>query len=352
MPPEGAAVCADPPRASFGQPCPPEPDRYVNHRLATPFPLPAAAAPDVLCRPIPWRDPVEAFAAIRHRSRPVLLDSALVDGDAGPLVAGRGRPVPLGRGRGRGGAGRSLRRHRRPRWTAIGSSPIRSCRRSGPARSASWATRPGGSPTACRLPPPVGLDLPDIAFGLYDCVAVFDAVERRAWVLSTGWPEEDPVARRHWAQAQADDLAAAIAGAPPLPPPDATPRGVWQSEMPADGYRDGVRRIRDWITAGDIYQANLTQRFLADLPDGLDPFDAVPPPARPVAGALRRLPRPRRGALDRQRLAGAVPGGRRRPARRDPADQGHPPARRPTPTRTRALAAELAGQRRRTGPRT
>ncbi|WP_430515688.1 anthranilate synthase component I family protein, partial [Inquilinus limosus] len=34
----------------------------------------------------------------------------------------------------------------------------------------------------------------------------------------------------------------------------------------------GVRRIRDWITAGDIYQANLTQRFLADLPDGLDPF--------------------------------------------------------------------------------
>jgi len=271
MPPEGAAVCAAPPRASFGLPCLPEPDRYVNHRLATPFPLPAAVAPEVLCRPIPWRDPVDAFAAIRHRPRPVLLDSALVDGTRGRwslVAADPFRWVEVGAAEAPadpfGAIAALLARYR--------VEPDGELPPLGPGAIGVLGYEAGRFADRMPAPQPVGLNLPDIAFGLYDCVAVFDAVRQRAWVLSTGWPEEDSIARRHWAQAQADDLAAAIAGAPPLPPPDATPRGVWRSEMPADGYRDGVRRIRDWIAAGDIYQANLTQRFLADLPDGLDPF--------------------------------------------------------------------------------
>jgi para-aminobenzoate synthetase component 1 len=242
----------------------------VNDRLATPFPSTSAAAADVLCRPIAWRDPVDAFAAIRHRAWPVLLDSALADGTRGrwSLIAAE----PFQRIEVAAGAGEDpfaaladlIARHRID--PDDGLPPL------GPG-AIGWLGYEAGR-FADRMPAPLpeGLDLPDAAFGLYDCVAVFDAVERQAFVLSAGWPETEPAARRRRAAARAEDLATAIAAAPALPPPDPAPRGVWRAEMPAEGYRGGVRRIRDWIAAGDIYQANLTQRFLADLPDGLDPF--------------------------------------------------------------------------------
>ncbi|WP_245578995.1 aminodeoxychorismate synthase component I [Inquilinus limosus] len=243
----------------------------MNHSLATPFPLSPIAMPQVLCRPIPWRDPVEAFAAIRRRPRPVLLDSALVDGTRGRwslVAADPFRWFEVGAAEAPADPFDSisalLARYR------IEPDPERPPL--GPGAIGFLGYEAGRFADRMPAPQPVGLDLPDIAFGLYDCVAVFDVVERRGWVLSAGWPEEDPAACRSRAEARADDLAAAIAGAPPLPPPDVTLRGVWRSEMPADVHRDGVRRIRDWIAAGDIYQANLTQRFLADLPDGLDPF--------------------------------------------------------------------------------
>jgi para-aminobenzoate synthetase component 1 len=227
--------------------------------------------PVPLCRPIPWRDPVEAFAAIRHRDWPVLLDSALVDGTRGrwslvaaepfwrfEVAAAEDAADPFATL-----AGLLARYRIEP---GHGLPPL------GPG-AIGWLGYEAGR-FVDRMPAPraEGLDLPDAAFGLYDCVAVFDALEQRAFVLSTGWPETEATAQSRRAAARADDLADVIAAAPSLPPPEVALHGIWRAETPADGYRDGVRRIREWIAAGDIYQANLTQRFLADLPDGLDPF--------------------------------------------------------------------------------
>ena len=58
------------------------------------------------------------------------------------------------------------------------------------------------------------------------------------------------------------------------------------------GYLDAVARVREYILAGDIFQANLSQRFQAPLAE--PPFELYRRLRRAESGRLRRLPRLRR----------------------------------------------------------
>lgn len=51
-------------------------------------------------------------------------------------------------------------------------------------------------------------------------------------------------------------------------PADAATIGPFAPWTPRDRFLDGVRRIREWIAAGDIYQVNLTQGFEAEARGG------------------------------------------------------------------------------------
>jgi para-aminobenzoate synthetase component 1 len=99
---------------------------------------------------------------------------------------------------------------------------------------------------------------PDLELGWYDVVVAVDHWERRAFVFAAG---EQAEARTAWALAR---LGRKARFADPSweiePEPDQT----------ADQYRRAVRRTIDYIEAGDIYQANITQRFQAGLPQGFD----------------------------------------------------------------------------------
>ncbi|MFD7639021.1 chorismate-binding protein [Kitasatospora sp. NPDC059795] len=57
----------------------------------------------------------------------------------------------------------------------------------------------------------------------------------------------------------------------PAPPATHNWRGPdqdsWHSSLDADAYRAGVRRIREYIAAGEVYQANLCRVLSAPLPD-------------------------------------------------------------------------------------
>ena len=115
---------------------------------------------------------------------------------------------------------------------------------------------------------------PDLAVGFYDIVVAIDRSERRAWILSSGFPETDPAARRERAGARLADLAARLAAAgDPVPP--ATPPGppAITANFSRSGYEAAVQRVIDYILAGDIFQANLSQRFDAALPPGFGPWD-------------------------------------------------------------------------------
>ena len=90
----------------------------------------------------------------------------------------------------------------------------------------------------------------------------------RAFLLSSGWPEtgtrrlERAQIRLDWFKAE---LEAAIATAPtasPSMPPRIT---GWRSNFSKAGFEAAIRTTQHHIREGDIFQANLTQRFSAPV---------------------------------------------------------------------------------------
>jgi para-aminobenzoate synthetase component 1 len=155
-----------------------------------------------------------------------------------------------------------------------------------------------------RLPRPRydDLSIPDVVLGLYDWVIAWDHRIGTAWLISTGLPatggERESRARARmdlvrerlggrrgghplggWAASQRGGGAGApgAVGPPPAPPTypvtgiDGASEIRLRSTFTHQGYLDAVGRVRDYIIAGDIFQANLSQRFQTAMPEA--PFD-------------------------------------------------------------------------------
>jgi para-aminobenzoate synthetase component 1 len=164
-----------------------------------------------------------------------------------------------------------------------------------------------------RLPAPRydDLALPDVVLAVYDWVLAWDHAQSRAWLISTGMPESSAEARASRAAARAasvrEYLADTVARShrqavaqshnrtdPPsplrgfgeasarshsrtdvpmrnrtIPPSHLVPPAWWpdtfelRSSFTRDAYLAAVERVREYIFAGDIFQANLSQRFEA-----------------------------------------------------------------------------------------
>jgi para-aminobenzoate synthetase component 1 len=105
--------------------------------------------------------------------------------------------------------------------------------------------------------------LPDAWIGLYDTLYAFDTRSRLGYLVRTPAPGETA--------ADAADRVARfrriLERAATAPPWAATLRpAAPRSNFTRDGYRAAVRRVKEYIAAGDIYQANLSQRFSTPLP--------------------------------------------------------------------------------------
>jgi para-aminobenzoate synthetase component 1 len=128
--------------------------------------------------------------------------------------------------------------------------------------------------------------VPVLAVGLYDTVVAFDHVAHRAWIVSHGFPERAPRERRRRAEQRIVQFRAALE----TPPSDAqrranharvraasrgdVPLAALAPQHPLDqfpgltsnfsrrGYLNAVGRVIEYIRAGDIFQANLSQRLL------------------------------------------------------------------------------------------
>ncbi|SFU78642.1 para-aminobenzoate synthetase component 1 [Methylobacterium sp. 174MFSha1.1] len=112
----------------------------------------------------------------------------------------------------------------------------------------------------------------DLAFDVYATVVAFDHRAGTCHLIATGFPETDPAARAAKAASDLDALEAALAGPEPVQDAAPVPPLTWRSNFTAETYARAVERVRDYIRAGDIYQANIAQRFEADLPPGFDAF--------------------------------------------------------------------------------
>lgn len=111
---------------------------------------------------------------------------------------------------------------------------------------------------------------PEIDLGFYDLVVALDVVAERAFVISTGWPETDPARRARRARERLTEATARLAAPEPALGPPVT-AGAWRSNFDAERYQAAVARVIEYIRAGDIFQANFTQRFEAKVGD-IDPF--------------------------------------------------------------------------------
>ena len=205
--------------------------------------------------PIPFRDPLEAFAPFAADPTCALLDSAaqgrfsILAVDPFDVLTSEGRSDPLG------DLAEALARHR----LKPGLHPF-------PFLTGAigyFGYELGGTLERLPAPRPDGPHMPEMHLGLYDTAAVFDETERRAWVVASGRQADHKAA---W-------LAKKIAAAPALPPLSDIAYGPWRAEQSRDSYQAQVAQIIEAIRAGEVFQVNLSQRFLADAPSGLTPFD-------------------------------------------------------------------------------
>jgi para-aminobenzoate synthetase component I len=144
--------------------------------------------------------------------------------------------------------------------------------------------------------------LPVLAVGLYDWVIAWDHAENRAWIISQGWPEIEADRRVAYAanriqavrerltartlnssehvgetnavrEATTTTMNASSAHASsagqktrrPIVAPQFPVAGTRQltSNFTRENYLQAVARVIEYIRAGDIFQANLTQRLLS-----------------------------------------------------------------------------------------
>jgi para-aminobenzoate synthetase component 1 len=116
-----------------------------------------------------------------------------------------------------------------------------------------------------RLPRPTfdDLNIPDLVFGIYDAVIAWDHTTARCWRMTA--PELRTLAPAIGGTPRQPGPAPAHAPAFPVEP-GVAPAGVELcSSFTRDAYLDAVSRVREYILAGDIFKANLSQRLEAPL---------------------------------------------------------------------------------------
>ena len=130
-----------------------------------------------------------------------------------------------------------------------------------------------------RVPQTTVDDVPmaDCHLGFYGAVVAIDHVDGRAWVSAIGAPAVDAGAAGRLAGVRAGELAERMAGdggasALKYRSSEGTisagvmsPALQLRSNFRHDDYVSAVRRAKEYIAAGDIYQVNLSQRMSAPL---------------------------------------------------------------------------------------
>ncbi len=245
---------------------------------------------------VPAPDPVEACARLADLPFVVLLDSATHPDQVGRHTFLTADPATVVRSK-----GALTQQLDAGRWTRIAADPV---------AHVGALLEPFAAEPVAGIPPFQGgaagyvgydwgaqlervprtryddLAIPDAMLGLYDWVIAWDHQTEQAWVISTGIPEQGPARRERAARRLAfvkERLADRRIGgsadsegttsvpsvypsirlsAPSYPVPDVP--GV-RSNFTRAGYLDAAARVIEYVYAGDIFQANLSQRLQAPL---------------------------------------------------------------------------------------
>jgi para-aminobenzoate synthetase component 1 len=239
----------------------------------------------------PCPDPAETTARFLGQPHLLFLDSASDPARLGQYSFLAAAPVAVIRNRGRRPSGPGALEELKARLAPYSTDPVAGLPpfQGGAAGYISYDF----GEVLERLPAPRydDLALPDLVFGLYDWVIGWDHRANRAWIISTGIPADPPAPatiarakeRLDWVRRILSGPSSGAGGRirqhrPVLHPAPSFPvTGIenaseigLRSSFTHRGYLDAVTRVREYIIAGDIFQANLSQRLDAPLEE--DPW--------------------------------------------------------------------------------
>jgi para-aminobenzoate synthetase component I len=120
-----------------------------------------------------------------------------------------------------------------------------------------------------RLPESVtdDLELPELAFAFFDRVLACELASGRKWLLVCSQEAADAQAALMSMRSRIEPGAAAVnAREARVPTQSMDGKDItFECGFTKDGYMASVGKVKEYILAGDIYQANLSQRFSAPL---------------------------------------------------------------------------------------
>lgn len=143
------------------------------------------------------------------------------------------------------------------------------------------------------------LKFPESCFAFYDTIVAFDHLEKRAYLVATGFPEMEEGKRLRRARMRLEEMKDWLCASHPVIRVSRSPEQsggeakqsrdadcfissasrndrqskeiTLKSNFTPEEYMKAVNRVREYIAAGDVFQVNLSQRFEADLK--ISPFE-------------------------------------------------------------------------------
>lgn len=119
--------------------------------------------------------------------------------------------------------------------------------------------------------PPSKLDELDLALGFYDVVFAHDVVNKKSYLISSGFPELDETRRLKRAEERLQLFEDRLTHTPRNINQN-TPIREWTSNFSKDSYERAVKDVIEAILRGDIFQANIAQCFKTLRPLDFDPL--------------------------------------------------------------------------------
>src|SRR5688572_2510141 len=107
-------------------------------------------------------------------------------------------------------------------------------------------------------------DMPDMAVGIYDQVIAFDHEQNKGWIITHAADENTAQKKQEFLLSMVRRTVQNNSAA--------ESEIEWQSNFTEENYKRQIQKVVDYITAGDIFQANLAQRFDAQLPAAFDSY--------------------------------------------------------------------------------
>ncbi len=204
----------------------------------------------------PPPDPLELLERFAHRPFPALLDGAADHHDLGRFSYFSADPIAIVRG-----DAANWPAHRdRLRASIDRTTPIDPTL---PPFQGGWLGWFGYELGAAfdRMPRAAHDPLcqPDLSLACHDWVIAWDHAVHRAWLVSTGL-EADGSRDANRAESRAAEVLAMVRDTRPTRPGSFMPVTA-TPDFTADRYREAVGSVVEHVLAGDLFQANLAQRF-------------------------------------------------------------------------------------------